>query len=156
MNKALSDTLCTLVLLASAMPLTFASGKEQTKPISVVVSDLPKDCSVLERTDFSAVTDAPTQITKAAAVTATDTLPAFCRVTGYIAPQDGIKLGLPTAWNGKFIELGCGGHCGALPDDESFSASCGTELRKGYVCIVSDMGHKGTVGALGGAGKSTG
>jgi feruloyl esterase len=50
----------------------------------------------------------------------------------------GIELRMPvTNWNGKFLEVGCGGHCGSF-----FTQLCSGPLRKGYACIASDMGHK--------------
>jgi hypothetical protein len=116
----------------------------QPKPSSTV-SAFATNCAALASADFSTVQDAPTQITEAVAVKASDALPGYCRVTGYVAPQVGIKLALPESWNGKFIEMGCGGHCGYL-SEEQLSASCGEALRKGYACIISDMGHKGTGG----------
>jgi len=65
-----------------------------------------------------------------------------------VAPQVRFKIGLPASWNGKFIELGCGGHCGLLAEDDEFGTvsfmTCGAPLRRGYACVVSDMGHKGT------------
>jgi Tannase and feruloyl esterase len=102
-------------------------------------------CKAVGGADFSGIQDAPTQITEAVSVKASDALPGYCRVTGYVAPQVGIKLALPKRWNGKLIEMGCGGHCGHL-SDEGLSATCDEALRKGYACIISDMGHKGTGG----------
>lgn len=96
-------------------------------------------CSQLASTDFSSLQDAPTQVVAAAAVPVAARLPAFCKIDGYVSPQVGFELRLPFGWNGKFIELGCGGTCGTLPVDE-----CNGPLRKGYACIVTDMGHKGT------------
>lgn len=42
------------------------------------------------------------------------------------------------------LEVGCGGHCGTLSDEE-FSESYGEAVRKGYACDLSDAGHKGMV-----------
>jgi feruloyl esterase len=109
------------------------------------VTPTAAECKALASTDFSGVQDAPTQITEAGSVEASDALPGYCRVTGYVAAQVGIKLALPESWNGKLIEMGCGGHCGTL-SDERLSANCGEALPKGYACIISDTGHKGTGG----------
>jgi hypothetical protein len=103
------------------------------------------DCNALESADFAEVLDAPTQVTSAAPVQAVADMPAYCLAKGYVSPNVGIEMGLPLRWNGKFIELGCGGHCGVLPDDGEFPIWCGDELRKGYACIVSDMGHQGNM-----------
>jgi feruloyl esterase len=71
-------------------------------------------------------------------------MPAFCVVTGYVWPQVGITLILPEQWNGKFIERGCGSHCGGLPQGEEVPLVFGEDLRKGYASIASDMGHRGS------------
>jgi feruloyl esterase len=95
--------------------------------------------------DLSGIPDAATQIVSAKNSSAGSADLSFCLIAGYVAPDVGVKMGLPATWNGKFIELGCGGHCGILPKDEEFSSWCGVELRKGYACIVSDMGHRGAL-----------
>lgn len=100
-------------------------------------------CKALESADFSGIPDAPSQVTAANPVAAKEGLPAHCRVDGYVSPQVGFELELPVAnWNEKFIEIGCGGHCGVIALDGR--TGCEVPLRKGYACIVSDMGHKGT------------
>jgi len=97
-------------------------------------------CAALERTDFSSIQDAPTQVTDSAPVAAVGSAPTYCRVRGYIAPQVTIELQLPVeAWNGKFIEVGCSGTCGRID-----TSACVVPLRKGYACIASDMGHAGS------------
>jgi Tannase and feruloyl esterase len=101
--------------------------------------DVSDTCGALASADFSGVSDAPAQVTNSALVRATSNVPAFCQVQGYVAPQVGFELRLPVShWNGKFIELGCGGWCGTIYGEE-----CNASLRKGYACIVTDGGHKG-------------
>jgi len=98
-----------------------------------------KQCEVLESVDFASVQDAPTQVTEAKVVEASDNLPAYCRVKGYVAPNVGTETHLPMAgWNHKFLEVGCGGYCGVISAE-----GCDSALRKGYACIASDMGHQG-------------
>jgi hypothetical protein len=97
------------------------------------------ECKAIMQSDFALTPDAPTQITSAEPEIAADGLPSYCRVRGYVAQAVGFEFGLPLAWNGKFMEGGCGGHCGM----ETFRWSCAVGLRKGYACIVSDMGHTG-------------
>jgi Tannase and feruloyl esterase len=114
---------------------------------STLADEASAQCNALQNKDFSEIPDAPTQITEVIVVKASDVIPEYCKVTAYVAPQVGIKLGLPVAWNGKFIEMGCAGHCGTLNDARlsGFFEGCGPALRKGYACIITDMGHKGTV-----------
>lgn len=99
-----------------------------------------RQCKAMAKVDFLGIPDASTQITEAKAIEGSGGTPAHCRVQGYVSPQVGFELRLPAVgWNGKFIHAGCGGWCGKLN-----SAACDSLLRRGYVCVVSDMGHKGT------------
>lgn len=96
-------------------------------------------CMALGSVDFSQIPDAPTQITETKLVSPSGNTPGHCQVSGYVAPNVGIVLVLPsTQWNGKFIELGCGGFCGST----DYISSCDDPLRRGYACSISDMGHK--------------
>jgi len=97
-------------------------------------------CEALKDADLAGVPDAPTHIYSAKLVEASASKPTYCEVEGNVAPQVGILMWLPAEnWNGKFLEVGCGGFCGTL----SFIALCEDPLRKGYACITTDMGHKG-------------
>ncbi|MDX2221363.1 MAG: tannase/feruloyl esterase family alpha/beta hydrolase, partial [Rhodospirillaceae bacterium] len=97
-------------------------------------------CSALPATDFARIPDAASHVTAAKLVAASGDLPAYCQVEGYVAPNVGFELRLPAdGWNGKFFKHGCGGFCGGL-----YVTACDNPLKKGYACIVSDMGHKST------------
>lgn len=96
-------------------------------------------CEALEQTDFYELPDAPTQIVEAKvpATRSIDQSP-YCEVRGYVWPQVGFELRLPISnWNGKFIEMGCGGACGTT----RWAFWC--PLHRGYACLASDMGHTG-------------
>jgi hypothetical protein len=98
-------------------------------------------CSALQREDFSRLIDAPTQVEDAAIVHAGVDGPAYCRVRGYVSPAVGFELRLPTAtWNGKVLEVGCGGFCGA-PNEVAICP-----LQRGYACILTDLGHQSVEG----------
>jgi len=99
-------------------------------------------CKSLESANFSGVRDAPNQVVESKLMEAKGDVPAYWLVKGYVWPNVRIEFGLPARW---FMEVGCGGHCGVLPGDEQFPSWCGPELRKGYLYIVSDMGHIGGV-----------
>ncbi|MFB6784623.1 hypothetical protein ACFCX0_47105 [Streptomyces sp. NPDC056352] len=48
-----------------------------------------------------------------AKLTGAGTSTETCEVRGYIAPQVGFTLKLPTKpWQGRSLQRGCGGHCG--------------------------------------------
>src|SRR5262245_41932746 len=89
-------------------------------------------CAALATTDFSGVLDAPTQVTEAKLVKSDQDMPAYCQVMGYVTPNVGIEIRLPTeSWNGKFIEIGCGGNCG----ETDATGKCIDPVRRGYACI---------------------
>ena len=126
-------------ILLGILTLGLAIGLADATPTAPEIQ-LAAQCKKLESSDFSEVRDAPTQVTEAKLVEPTPDAPSYCQVTGYVMPQVGFKLFLPIpVWNGKFLEIGCGGHCGDLGD----IVNC--PLTRGYACIASDAGHKGTV-----------
>jgi hypothetical protein len=70
-------------------------------------------------------------------------LPAFCRVTGVIAPTSDsnirFEIWLPVSgWNSKFLGVGNGGFAGSI----SYEA-LGGDLRRGYATAATDTGHEG-------------
>ncbi len=130
-------------VLSLVVILGFGTSVSVGAPDEAGVSELPlasSPCRVIPAAmDFTELLDAPTQITDVKAVKAASGLPNYCQIQGNVVPSTGIKVGLPSPWNGKFIEMGCGSYCGTL---EYFESSCGIALRRGYACIVSDMGHE--------------
>ncbi len=101
-------------------------------------------CIDLAAADFSKIPEAPTHIAAAKVAAPDGALMDYCEVEGYVEPTVGFRLRLPlNQWNGKLIELGCGGACGTT-DDRSplYTFKCADPLRRGYACIVSDGGHK--------------
>lgn len=76
-------------------------------------------------------------------------LPAFCRVSGSIAPTADsdirFELWLPLEdWNGRFLQTGNGGAAGALA-----YGSLVTPLAKGFSVAHTDTGHRGGGGDFG-------
>jgi feruloyl esterase len=127
--RAVALALC---LAAAALPATAAEPQ--------TASPAAAKCEKLMSEDFAGVPDAPTHIYTAKLIEASGEKPAYCEVEGNIAPQVGILMWLPVqSWNGKFMEVGCGGFCGIL----TFIGMCEEPLKKGYACITTDMGHKG-------------
>ena len=94
-------------------------------------------CTAFVNTDLAAVPDAPTHLTVTTYVAASEKLPAYCDIRGYVAPQVGIRLRIPDAnWNGKFAFEGCGTMCGVRTID-----AADDPLSRGYAVAVSDLGH---------------
>lgn len=85
-----------------------------------------------------------TVISGATAVSATNGLPAYCRVTAVARPVSDseirIEIWLPDAsgWNGKFVGTGNGGYSGDLG-----YADMQTAIRRGYATAGSNTGHDG-------------
>jgi hypothetical protein len=106
--------------------------------------DSSAQCKSLQSADFSRTPDALTQVIEAKLVSASDNAVEYCEVRGYVAPNMGFLLRLPSInWNGKFMELGCAGTCGTTDyHSERVPFNCDDPLRRGYACIVSDGGNK--------------
>ncbi len=82
-------------------------------------------------------------------------MPAFCQVTGsYVTnPATGKTANFlatfPENWNGKYLQLGCGGHCGtfAVSNPGMFTITItnqglpGDIIQKGYAAFATDQGH---------------
>jgi hypothetical protein len=76
--------------------------------------------------------------------------PEYCKVLAQIAPVDpqaqpiNVQLNLPTAWNGKAVQMGGGGLDGVLVTAEGAAPGAGaqpTPLSRGYATFGSDGGH---------------
>ena len=66
--------------------------------------------------DFSKVPDAPTAVISAAEVQFNGA--SYCRVYGYIAPQDQLQLLLPVStYTGRYVQEGCDGFCSGIRND---------------------------------------
>lgn len=88
---------------------------------------------------------------------ATKDMPAYCQVTGsYVTnPETGKTANflatLPAAWNGKYLQLGCGGHCGTFAVSDAAAPTItitaqgqpGEIVAKGYASFATDEGHVG-------------
>jgi feruloyl esterase len=108
---------------------------------SAASTDAANACTALLAADFSQLPDAPTRIRSA--VAESNTAAPRCLVEGFVSPEVGFELRLPSAaaWNGKFVMLGCGGFCGRVRDIYDV---CDAVNGRGYACILTDMGHRGT------------
>ena len=151
MNRTLRCLAAGVVLLGLGTP---ASAVETANPASVP-SSVPavtgaNQCELLSTPnlasadgkpiDFATIPDAPTRLTSAKIVAAAGDVPAYCHAVGYVSPNVGIEMRLPLSnWNGKFAMVGCGGMCGGIQ-----APGCDVPLIKGYACIMTDMGHRGT------------
>jgi hypothetical protein len=119
---------------------TFVVLLDVGKATGETTSNSAVRCAALSKADFSALEDAPMQITKTTFVVPGPDSVGYCEVQGYVMPNVGFLIRLPAdSWNGKFMEQGCGGFCGSA---QIFLPVCDHALHKGYACIVSDNGHQ--------------
>jgi feruloyl esterase len=131
----MKTTLVAITLALAALP-----GWSQGIPGAPGAAGVAQ-CNALGSLDLSTLDDAPTQIVESRLVGAKGDLPAFCEVRGYVTPNVGFKIELPVAaWNGKFVETGCGGSCGST---DTGYGDCEAAARKGYACVRTDTGHRG-------------
>ncbi|MBK8545101.1 MAG: hypothetical protein IPL62_17115 [Caulobacteraceae bacterium] len=92
-RRTFRTTAVATALLASIVTQSSVAGAQTQQ--SATASALVARCEALRTTDFSQVPDAPTRIHSARLVEATPSQPAFCEITGNIAPQVGILMRLP-------------------------------------------------------------
>jgi feruloyl esterase len=101
-------------------------------------------CAALGKADFTHIADAPTRIYAAVRVPASGDAPAYCHVTGYVAPQVGFDLKLPADhWNNRLLGLGCGGLCGSAEVFFHLLTRWLPPLQQGFAVFGTDMGHRG-------------
>lgn len=103
-------------------------------------------------------------------VPAANGVPAYCQVTGSFVtnPLSGKTANFlatfPENWNGKYLQLGCAGHCGtfAVSNPAVFTITItnqglpGDIIKKGYAAFATDQGHTAMTGgtwAIAGPGK---
>ena len=98
----------------------------------------PDDCTL---THFQELSPPDTSITLVSLVSAAPPLPEYCKVEASVATPGNVvnfRLGLPTSWNGKFLQLGNGGFAGSI---ESLDEG----LTRGYAAASTDTGHQAFV-----------
>lgn len=136
-----------LLMMNSGHTTDDAPRMKSAPELAGIETDVAVLCRAIARVDFSRIPDAPTQVIDTQVIPAAENVPAHCTVRGYISPSIGIELKLPAQdWNGKLLQVGCGGFCGVLFDRYSPNrSSCDQGLRKGYACIASDQGHRSTM-----------
>jgi len=98
------------------------------------------DCKAVGNWAFKIENETPVATAPSRLIPESSTHPAHCSVSGFVAPQVGFEVRLPTdSWNGRFLQQGCRGMCGFIPSDTTNDA-----LSRGYAVATTDMGHKAT------------
>jgi hypothetical protein len=117
-------------------------------------------CAALSQINFEGLPDAPAKITSARLLDVTSgefendfwmssapsrstRIKQYCRVNGYVAPQNKfeLRLPLPSDWNQNFFFVACGGMCGATN-----GMACNAGLARGYASVTGNGGHDGVPG----------
>jgi hypothetical protein len=82
-------------------------------------------------------------ITQISAVTipAAANVPAYCLVTGILAPEIAFEVSMPIRWNGRFYMIGNGGHAGESLDDAGRVAQRNAALQHGFAFAQTNTGH---------------
>lgn len=123
------------------IPSLFAQPfSEHSAPPAQEVFQPAQDCQALAKQDMTAIGGTGSKVTSAQVETINDT--RYCVVTSTLAPSITIKTLLPvTTWNGRYMQLGCGGLCGNIMMDVGAAAGCAPLERGGFVLAATDMGH---------------
>jgi feruloyl esterase len=148
---------------AGLLAVTFATALAAPRLVAQDATRLATDCASLkEMTIPASAIGLPTGgavVQTAVAVKATDDRNAngdFCKVTGIINNATAstavfeFEVNLPNTWNGKALQMGGGGYDGNLVNGLGAytlqRAGEETPLKKGYVTLGSNGGHRGGAG----------
>ena len=77
----------------------------------------------------------------AQSVAASEAAPAFCRVTGVIAPEIQFEVALPSTWNRRLYMRGNGGFAGESLEAPPRVTQRNAALRHGFVAVQTNTGH---------------
>ncbi|MQY27661.1 tannase/feruloyl esterase family alpha/beta hydrolase [Nocardia aurantia] len=105
-------------------------------------------CPDLSTHDFSRLTEGAVSIALATMVSKSDSTPYdYCQVVGFVEPQIGFELRLPTTtYRGRYLQQGCGGYCGVinLALRSPISTGCAPLTDGTMVVGQDDQGHRDT------------
>jgi feruloyl esterase len=135
-----------IVLGAALQSVAMARHADAADAALLPVIKPVESCMALGNTDLRAVADTPTRIETA---TLADTPKGpFCEVKGTIAPAIRFEVDLPAEhWTQRYVEAGCGGLCGSMPEGLSNASGCAPALNGELALATDDMGHQSRMGA---------
>jgi len=67
--------------------------------------------------------------------------PAFCDVTGMLAPEIAFEVSMPSKWNGRFYMIGNGGPAGEALDAADRVSQRNAALQQGFAFAQTNTGH---------------
>jgi hypothetical protein len=126
---------------ALAVGLGLAAAVAAARP-AAAETPRPPACTVEA---LQGIAGSAARILSARRVDAGAQTPAYCAVSGSVehGTSIGFILGLPDAWNRKFLFYGIGGFAGMPTPIDVFPFNKG--LKSGYATGSTDTGHKGTL-----------
>ncbi|GAP38545.1 tannase/feruloyl esterase family alpha/beta hydrolase [Piscinibacter sakaiensis] len=141
---------------SSALFLAACGGQDDELP-TPVTKDAQAACAALASTRIPAsaiglpTTGARIDRADLVPVSATNSLGEYCLAVGRIDPVDpaaqpiGFNVALPTAWNGKAMQLGGGAWSGFLfpANGASSYGDQPVPVARGYAVVATDGGHQG-------------
>jgi feruloyl esterase len=166
----------TLLFVSAAL---LSAGQSRGASAAKVVPDLEASCrpeavqavvaKVSPTVTVKEIAEPPKLPGGAKFTAATKELPAYCQVTGSFVtnPKTGKTANFlatfPVAWNGKYLQMGCAGHCGTFAVSNAATPNVTTTqlgypgeiIIKGYASFATDEGHE-SMGAGGWAEKGPG
>lgn len=133
-----SGLLFATVTLLSA-PLALAQDGQPTpqQAIKPVI-----DCATLATVDLTSLGGKGSHVLSAQQETINGQ--AFCVVDSQLAPTIQVKTLLPiNTWQGRYMQIGCGGLCGNINLSIGAAAGCMPLNNSEFVLAATDMGHPG-------------
>ena len=142
----LTTSLAGLVALGAVAPLPPAAPAHAGGPAnepghpSTALSLPTPTCD-----DLTTVTWSGFVLDDVAAIEATPTDPAHCRVRGTIDTEIHFELllPLPAEWNGRFLMGGGGGYVGSVQNQALGYLGSNSVLTRGFATVGTDTGHRG-------------
>lgn len=148
MNRTRTAILATLLLspgLAWAQSAGDFSEAAQSPVHYTLAPVAPRqECAALGGLGTGEVT-----ITGTEAMASAGDQPAFCRVTGVIAPEVRFEVDLPERWNRRVYMFGNGGYAGESLDQPRRRALSAAALRAGFLTAQTNTGHDASREPLG-------
>jgi len=139
-GRAVAALLCTSSLLAAGTAPAWAQAFSNLGNARVAYSRAElkpaKSCEALDDAKFGEIV-----AIESVTVPASASAPAFCRVTGTLAPEIAFEVSLPANWNGRFYMIGNGGHAGDTLDAPNRIAERNTVLEHGFAFAQTNTGH---------------
>jgi feruloyl esterase len=131
-------TVYSTAAVAVALSLNALSAQAQDSVEDACAAIATLTLPDLSSIEAVAVPAGPFQLPAGPGPASSTNLPAFCRVTGIVAPAIRFEVWLPepAAWNGRFQAVGGGGFAGVI----SYGAMA-PALAAGYATASTDTGH---------------